>query len=169
MTKGGEAVTLAADDITWNFDLPCYGDAVASMTGKSGVGYGTCLVPANVHLFGGVNYTLHATAVYKGVAYDEDFTITGYASTVPYGFVAVTGATVTDTISGSYIFKGSPVEIPNFYRMLTPLTSRWMPPYEIINIFEEEGFIWGGKWLIWDNMHFEYRPELIKYYHWTHE
>ena len=53
--------------------------------------------------------------------------------------------------------------------MLTPLTSRWMPPYEIINIFEEEGFIWGGKWLIWDNMHFEYRPELIKYYHWIHE
>ena len=47
--------------------------------------------------------------------------------------------------------------------MLASLKSRWMPPYEIINIFEEEGFIWGGKWLIWDNMHFEYRPELIEY------
>ena len=52
--------------------------------------------------------------------------------------------------------------------MLTPLKSRWMPPYEIINIFEEEGFIWGGKWLIWDNMHFEYRPELIEFYKQTH-
>ncbi|MCR4938915.1 MAG: M15 family metallopeptidase [Treponemataceae bacterium] len=48
--------------------------------------------------------------------------------------------------------------------MLTPLSSRWMPPYEVINIFEEEGFVWGGKWLIWDNMHFEYRPEIIEYY-----
>lgn len=24
-----------------------------------------------------------------------------------------------------------------------------------------EGFIWGGRWEIWDNMHFEYRPELL--------
>ena len=23
-----------------------------------------------------------------------------------------------------------------------------------------EGFIWGGYWAIWDNMHFEYHPEL---------
>ncbi len=53
--------------------------------------------------------------------------------------------------------------------MLVPLTSRWMPPYEIINLFEEEGFIWGGKWLIWDNMHFEYRPELIEYYRWKNK
>ena len=30
-----------------------------------------------------------------------------------------------------------------------------------IDIFEDEGFIWGGKWMIWDNMHFEYHPELI--------
>ncbi len=45
--------------------------------------------------------------------------------------------------------------------MLLPLTDRWMPPEAVIDIFEEEGFIWGGKWPIWDNMHFEYRPELI--------
>lgn len=48
--------------------------------------------------------------------------------------------------------------------MLTPLSSRWMPPYEVINIFEEEGFVWGGKWIVWDNMHFEYRPELLEYH-----
>lgn len=47
--------------------------------------------------------------------------------------------------------------------MLTPLKNRWMPPQKIIDIFEEEGFIWGGKWGIWDNMHFEYHPELINY------
>ncbi len=47
--------------------------------------------------------------------------------------------------------------------MLTPLSKRWMPPESVIQIFESEGFIWGGKWGIWDNMHFEYRPELILY------
>lgn len=45
--------------------------------------------------------------------------------------------------------------------MLTPLSQRWMPPESVINIFEDEGFIWGGKWAIWDNMHFEYHPELL--------
>ncbi|MGL4981875.1 MAG: M15 family metallopeptidase [Treponemataceae bacterium] len=45
--------------------------------------------------------------------------------------------------------------------MLTPLSKRWMPPLEVIEIFEDEGFIWGGKWAIWDNMHFEYHPELL--------
>ena len=53
--------------------------------------------------------------------------------------------------------------------MLTPLKSRWMPPYDVINIFEEEGFVWGGKWLVWDNMHFEYRPELIEFYRQSHK
>lgn len=45
--------------------------------------------------------------------------------------------------------------------MLIPLERRWMPPESVIETFEDEGFIWGGKWLLWDNMHFEYRPELL--------
>lgn len=45
--------------------------------------------------------------------------------------------------------------------MLFPLHRRWMPPKEVIRIFERNGFIWGGNWIIWDNMHFEYRPEVI--------
>ena len=44
--------------------------------------------------------------------------------------------------------------------MLVPLEKRWMPPKEVIKIFENEGFIWGGFWAIYDNMHFEYHPEL---------
>jgi hypothetical protein len=36
-------------------------------------------------------------------------------------------------------------------------------PVEIIQVFEEHGFIWGGKWWHYDTMHFEYRPELIAY------
>ena len=51
---------------------------------------------------------------------------------------------------------------PNTW-MLIPLSRRWMPPAAVISAFEEEGFIWGGKWAIWDNMHFEYHPELILY------
>ena len=47
--------------------------------------------------------------------------------------------------------------------MLVPLKKRWMPPAKVIKIFEEEGFIWGGKWMIYDNMHFEYHPELIEF------
>ena len=47
--------------------------------------------------------------------------------------------------------------------MLIPLKNRWMPPESVIQIFEEEGFIWGGKWTIYDNMHFEYHPELIEF------
>ena len=47
--------------------------------------------------------------------------------------------------------------------MLLPLDRRWMPAQKVIEIFESYGFIWGGKWIIWDNMHFEYRPEVILY------
>jgi hypothetical protein len=34
-------------------------------------------------------------------------------------------------------------------------------PFEIVEIFERHGFIWGGKWAHYDTMHFEYRPELL--------
>jgi hypothetical protein len=34
-------------------------------------------------------------------------------------------------------------------------------PQGIIDIFEKNGFIWGGKWYHYDTMHFEYRPELL--------
>ena len=34
-------------------------------------------------------------------------------------------------------------------------------PQAIIDAFEDEGFIWGGRWFHYDTMHFEYRPELL--------
>ena len=34
-------------------------------------------------------------------------------------------------------------------------------PWEIVEVFEKHGFIWGGKWYHYDTMHFEYRPELL--------
>jgi len=34
-------------------------------------------------------------------------------------------------------------------------------PQAIVDAFEAEGFIWGGRWYHFDTMHFEYRPELL--------
>lgn len=34
-------------------------------------------------------------------------------------------------------------------------------PQAIVDAFESEGFIWGGKWFSFDFMHFEYRPEFF--------
>jgi hypothetical protein len=42
-----------------------------------------------------------------------------------------------------------------------PLTYRNRIPWEIVEIFEQHGFIWGGKWYHYDTLHFEYRPELL--------
>ena len=34
-------------------------------------------------------------------------------------------------------------------------------PQSIVEVFEAEGFVWGGRWFHHDTMHFEYRPELF--------
>lgn len=34
-------------------------------------------------------------------------------------------------------------------------------PAEIVKLFEDNGFVWGGKWREYDLMHFEYRPEIL--------
>ena len=34
-------------------------------------------------------------------------------------------------------------------------------PQAVIDAFESEGFIWGGRWYHFDTMHFEHRPELL--------
>ena len=34
---------------------------------------------------------------------------------------------------------------------------------QVVDIFERNGFIWGGKWWHYDSIHFEYRPELTIY------
>lgn len=43
-----------------------------------------------------------------------------------------------------------------------PYDKRWQVPEVVIKAFEEEGYIWGGKWYQFDNMHFEYHPEINK-------
>ena len=44
---------------------------------------------------------------------------------------------------------------------LTPLEKRWSPPQAVIDAFENNGFVWGGKWIHFDTIHFEYAPEII--------
>ena len=34
-------------------------------------------------------------------------------------------------------------------------------PRAIVDAFEAEGFVWGGRWFHYDTMHFEYRPEIL--------
>jgi hypothetical protein len=42
-----------------------------------------------------------------------------------------------------------------------PYSRRLHPPDKVIKAFEDYGFIWGGKWMFYDTMHFEYRPEIL--------
>jgi hypothetical protein len=43
----------------------------------------------------------------------------------------------------------------------SPLVWHNQVPQAIVDAFEAEGFIWGGRWYHYDTMHFEYRPELL--------
>lgn len=42
-----------------------------------------------------------------------------------------------------------------------PLVYRNRIPASIVEVFEAQGWIWGGRWHHHDTMHFEYRPELL--------
>jgi hypothetical protein len=42
-----------------------------------------------------------------------------------------------------------------------PYSRRLHPPEAVIKAFEAYGFVWGGKWMYYDTMHFEYRPEIF--------
>ena len=66
-------------------------------------------------------------------------------------------------LGGKQIYWSWAKEIYPKTWMLIPLKERWMPPQSVIDIFENFGFIWGGKWTIFDNMHFEYHPEIIDF------
>jgi len=49
----------------------------------------------------------------------------------------------------------------NLPRGTNMLATRRAFPVSVVEAFEAEGFVWGGKWSEFDLMHFEYRPELI--------
>lgn len=51
----------------------------------------------------------------------------------------------------------------HYWRWDHPRRTSWSHqlPQEIVDAFEAEGFIWGGRWYHYDTFHFEYRPELL--------
>lgn len=52
----------------------------------------------------------------------------------------------------------------DYWRWATPEEGRkrlLSYPKEIVEIFEKNNFVWGGKWNHFDILHFEYRPEII--------
>jgi len=54
--------------------------------------------------------------------------------------------------SDYWLWDAGPDHIPHYRNRIPP---------EIVEVFERNGFIWGGKWYHYDTMHFEFRPELI--------
>jgi D-alanyl-D-alanine carboxypeptidase len=56
------------------------------------------------------------------------------------------------------------VALSHYWRWQKPASPiKWSNrvPQAIVDAFEAEGFIWGGRWYHYDTMHFEYRPELL--------
>lgn len=49
----------------------------------------------------------------------------------------------------------------NYYRHDKSMIYKNSIPLQIVEAFESEGFIWGGRWMHYDTMHFEYRPEFF--------
>lgn len=85
---------------------------------------------------------------------------------------------IADTASLSFHSYGAAIDlVPQSYQGRSPYwlwASQWNPdwydigydqrymlPQKVVGIFEEHGFIWGGKWLLFDTIHFEYRPEIL--------
>jgi len=94
------------------------------------------------------------------------------------GFDAYNWRIIAGTASLSFHAYGAAVDLlPGNYRGLQaywrwaaryypdwftlPYEKRFMPPDSFVRAFEEQGFIWGGKWFYFDTIHFEYRPELL--------
>lgn len=67
------------------------------------------------------------------------------------------GATIDINVSYSNYWRWSARKLDD--DGLLPYQNRI--PYELVAIFEQYGFVWGGKWYHYDTMHFEYRPELF--------
>ncbi len=67
---------------------------------------------------------------------------------------------VPESYNGKHVYwKWSRVYNDRWYEI--PLGRRWSPPQPVIDAFEKNGFIWGGKWYHFDTIHFEYRPEIL--------
>jgi len=107
----------------------------------------------------------------------EDVTVQTWINNIS-SLEAYTWRNIADTQSRSYHSYGLAIDIlpRNLGRRQTywlwtshhkkdwwnvPYSERYHPPDAVIKAFEDHGFVWGGKWPLFDTMHFEYRPEIL--------
>ncbi|MFQ6608787.1 MAG: M15 family metallopeptidase [Fidelibacterota bacterium] len=82
------------------------------------------------------------------------------SNNVSYHFYGLALDLVPNSYEGKQVnWKWSSVYFKEWH--LIPLAKRWSPPQKVIDAFEHNGFVWGGKWSHFDTIHFEYVPEII--------
>jgi D-alanyl-D-alanine carboxypeptidase len=91
------------------------------------------------------------TYIYRNIANDERISLHSFG-------IAIDIKTFTDKESYWYWSEAFREDWWNI-----PKEERVYIPQKVIDAFEEAGFAWGGKWFYFDNMHFEYRPEVVLY------
>jgi len=112
--------------------------------------------------------------IYAAAAYDEDVRRFVEELSVIYSFhrKTVKGSRTLsfhayglalDLIPGSYDNKHVNWQWSRSFKRRwysIPEDQRWSPPPAVMNAFLSHGFIWGGDWIRFDGVHFEYRPEI---------
>jgi hypothetical protein len=85
--------------------------------------------------------------------------ITNIAGTFKYRYIAGTKRLSMHSFGIAIDIN---TKFANYWKWGKKPTFKNQIPKKIIAIFEEHGFIWGGRWYHYDTMHFEYRPEFSK-------
>jgi D-alanyl-D-alanine carboxypeptidase len=140
--KKGE-VTKKLVDVTW---LPKHGGTKLKMTAVNGVAEKLTAVSAALDALPD--------------SFVKYLTPTGGT----YNCRTIAGTT-RPSVHGNGIAIDINVAWSDYWRNAKPVGGKYVYknriPWEIVEIFEKHGFIWGGKWYHYDTMHFEYRPELL--------
>lgn len=71
------------------------------------------------------------------------------------------GITIDINVQYAHYWRWHSNETNEFDQKIIPYKN--IIPEKIVKVFEEKGFIWGGRWYHYDTMHFEYRPELLQH------
>lgn len=79
----------------------------------------------------------------------------GYLSSHSFGIAIDINSTYSNYWLWDFLKKGRPISELRYHKV----SYQNQVPMKIVQIFEKEGFFWGGRWYFYDTMHFEYRPE----------
>ena len=86
-------------------------------------------------------------------------TISGSANRSLHSYGIAIDLTLREYSNKQIYWRWSKPFYPEWWAI--PYKDRYFPPNPVIQAFEKYGFIWGGKWFFFDQVHFEYRPELM--------